>query len=238
MKPIIGLNLDIKAGQPARAYIKMDYLDAVVKAGGIPVLLPPLNDEDLNALLTNIQGLILIGGPDYCPSLYGEAAHDSVELIDERRQDFDLRLMKRALSEPGLPLLGICGGLQLLNITLGGSLIQDIQSELPESQVVHTQGNDCNNGCNKHQVAIEADSRLGKIYGHTKLAVPTSHHQAVRKLGRGLKAVAYADDGVVEAIELPEHQFAIGVQWHPERDYAGNSNLFQEFVKQSAQRGK
>jgi len=163
MKPIIGINLDIEAGPPSRASVQTNYLQAILQAGGIPLLLPPMPVEDLDVLLKSIQGLLLIRGRDYSPSLYGENAHDSVQLLDPRREEFDLRLIKQTMQKSDIPVLGICGGCQLLNISLGGSLIQDIKSHLPESAVVHTQSSSCGGPLHTHDVTFANGGLLSKI---------------------------------------------------------------------------
>ncbi len=231
MKPIIGINLDVTGGSPPQAAIQSTYFEAVQKAGGIPVLLPPMPDSDLDDLFRSLQGLMLIGGLDYCPTKYGEQASSLVELCDPRREDFDFRLIDRTISRTDMPILGICAGAQLLNIALGGSLIQDINSELPDTQVVHTINAGWQANPHKHPINLKLSSQLGKIYKSDRLNVPTSHHQSVKKLGQGLIAVAHADDGIIEAIELEGRPFTIGVQWHPERDFEGNADLFKHFVQ-------
>jgi putative glutamine amidotransferase len=236
MKPLIGINLDIKAGPPEEARIQTTYTDAIVKSGGIPILLPPMPDEDLAEVVKRLDGLMLIGGPDYCPSLYKEEADETVELINARRQSFDLNLMRAALKRANMPLLGVCGGAQLLNIELGGSLVQDIKSAFADSKVEHNTVNGWKNGYNKHDVRLEKDSIIAGIYRVERLAVPTSHHQSVKDLGSGLKVTALADDGVIEAIELIESEFVVGVQWHPERDYETNKPLFDRLISASRER--
>ncbi len=234
MKPIIGINLDVTSGSPPQAAIQTTYYEAIQKAGGIPILLPPMSDDDLDELLRGLNGVLLIGGLDYCPSKYGEEASETVEVCDRQREEFDFRLIDRTLHQTDLPILGICAGAQLLNISLGGSLIQDINSELPETSVVHTINKGWQANPHKHPVNLQLSSQLGQIYRAERLDVPTSHHQAVKKLGRGLVAVAHADDGIIEAVELQGRDFVIGVQWHPERDFAGNAGLFQQFVQAAA----
>jgi putative glutamine amidotransferase len=235
MKPIIGINLDVMGGSPPQAAIQSTYFEAVQKAGGIPVLLPPMPDCDLDDLFRSLQGLMLIGGLDYCPTKYGEQASSLVELCDPQREDFDFRLIDRTISRTDIPILGICAGAQLLNIALGGTLIQDINTELPDTQVVHTINVGWQADPHKHPINLKLSSQLGKIYKSDRLNVPTSHHQSVKNLGQGLIAVAHADDGIIEAIELEGRPFTIGVQWHPERDFEGNANLFKHFVQAASQ---
>jgi len=234
MKPIIGINLDIEKGPPARAQVNLDYYESVQIAGGIPLLIPPLPDEDLLVLLEKIDGLVLIGGDDYSPRIYGEEPSDKVDLLDPRREEFDLRLVRHALDRPQMPVLGICGGLQLINVGLGGSLIQDIPSALPHSKVAHSKPDAWLTGFQRHHVSIEPDTLLSRIYRVESVEVNSFHHQAIKQLGSGLKVSAHANDGVIEAIEITDRVFAVAVQWHPERDYEGNRSLFEQFVKESS----
>ncbi len=231
MKPIIGVNVDIKKGPPPEAALQIPYLEAVEKSGGIPVMIPPLNDEDLRAVLRRIDGMLLIGGADYSPKRYDEETDDTVKLIHERREEFDFRLLNELLKEEQLPILGICLGCQLLNIGLGGSLHQDIKKHFGESDVMHASPNGWEVGFNMHDVVVtDKESKLYNIFKKDRLGVSTSHHQAINRLGKGLKITAYSDDGVVEAVELPDRKFVIGVQWHPERDYEQNRPLFEQFI--------
>lgn len=235
MKPLIGINMDVEAGPPAKASIQNLYIQAVQKAGGIALAIPPMPDEDLKELVAKLNGLVLIGGRDYSPTRYGEEACPKVQQIDSSREDFDFRLINMTLQDTHMPVLGICAGCQLLNIALGGSLMQDIPSDLPDSSVHHSlpPGKtlaDFPEGFMRHSVNIFPDSQLASMYPK-QLTVPTSHHQGIKDLGKGLKATANADDEIIEAVELVSRPFTIGVQWHPERDYAGNKKLFEEFIK-------
>jgi putative glutamine amidotransferase len=232
MKPIIGINADVDR-QTQEAQVQSHYYNSILKAGGIPIIIPPMPEEDLDKVLAQINGLMLIGGGDYNPKHYKEEAHSKTNMCSPLRDEFDLRLIQRAVVGTNLPVLGICAGAQALNIGLGGSLIQDIPSHIPSSQVVHS-GAGSHEGTLKHHVKIDSGSKLSKIYGLTELAVPTSHHQAVQRLGAGLHATAYADDEIIEAVEYKDKQFVIGVQWHPERDFDSNKKLFEEFVAQAA----
>lgn len=234
MKPLIGINVDIDTGPPRRATVQGTYFDAITKSGGIPVLVPPMPDADLKVLLERLNGVMFIGGSDYCPSLYGEEQDASVQLVAQERNDFDYNFVKQVVTETSLPVLGICGGCQLLNIGLGGSLVQDIPKVVPDSKVVHTSQSGWKNGWHKHTVNILADTKLSHIYGVKSVPVPTSHHQAVKAPGRGLVISARTEDNIVEAVELENRPFVIGVQWHPERDFENNKALFAEFVKQAS----
>ncbi|MBU6451153.1 MAG: gamma-glutamyl-gamma-aminobutyrate hydrolase family protein [Cyanobacteria bacterium REEB67] len=236
MKPLIGINLDIKTGPPEEARIQTTYTDAIVKSGGIPILLPPMPEADLAEVVRRLDGIMLIGGLDYCPSLYKETAHHTVELADPKRQEFDLTLLRQALKQANMPLLGVCAGAQLLNIELGGTLVQDVKTSFAESTVEHSTVDGWKNGYNKHDVILSRDSIIGGIYPRDRFPVPTSHHQSVKDLGIGLKVTATADDGVIEAIELADSNFVVGVQWHPERDYETNKPLFDRLIAVSLER--
>jgi putative glutamine amidotransferase len=234
MKPIIGINVDIHHGPAQEAAVQGNYIRAVQRAGGIPLLVPPMPDDDLNEVLARINGLMLIGGDDYDPKHYQEEACEKVRLAEPARDDFDIRLIQRAVVANNMPVLGICAGAQALNIGLGGSLIQDIPSELTHSKVQHKSPNGWEKGWNFHQVKIEPKSKLAQIYGNRTIDVPTSHHQAVKRLGAGLTPAAHAEDGIIEAVEYDDKPFTIGVQWHPERDFDNNRKLFEEFIKHAA----
>ena len=216
-KPVIGLNLsnNLEDGTTPTMKINDEYVDAVTAAGGTPLLIPQLDDEqDIRSLLELCDGFLLIGGYDYDPLSWGEKdRHPSVQLCDPRRQRFDL-LLVRLLLQSDLPVLGICGGHQLINIGRGGTLYQDIFSDRelhgvlphrrPKSELAH-------------EVSIVPGSKLEKITGKQTLAVNSTHHMAVKVIGEGLKVTARSKDGYVEAIENTDPgRFILGVQWHPE----------------------
>lgn len=230
MKPLIGINLDIKKGPPQEASIQTTYTDSILKSGGLPVLLPPMPEVDLRYIVQRLDGIMLIGGADYCPTLYNEEPDETVELAEPRRQEFDLTVAKLALADEEMPVLGICLGCQLINILQGGSLVQDIKSTFPESNVEHSSKEGWKNGFVRHSVKLAAESKISGIYAKQDFEVPTSHHQSVKQVGRGLDIVAHADDGIIEAIEMKERSFVLGVQWHPERDYETNKPLFDSLV--------
>ncbi|MDP3508555.1 MAG: gamma-glutamyl-gamma-aminobutyrate hydrolase family protein [Candidatus Melainabacteria bacterium] len=234
MKPRIGLNLDVVEGPPDQLVLNISYWEAILRAGGTPVLLPPSPDDNLEQHFDGLSGLILIGGKDYSPYLYGESLDPKVDLAHPLRQSFDVRLVEYCLKKTAIPLLGICAGHQLLNISLGGSLIQDIDSHLPEGSIKHRLDANSESKMASHDVSIEPGSLLSEVYGASQIKVTSSHHQAVQRLGKGLRVSARSCDGVIEAIELTERFFTIGVQWHPERDMSSHSLLFESFVRASA----
>ena len=185
------------------------YVDKVAQAGGLPVLLPPA--DDVADVLPRLDGLVLSGGSDVEPSLFGAARHPAAGPFFAARDNAELELCRHALASD-LPVLGICRGLQVINVALGGTLHQ----HLPDLV-----GNDSHSpqadGYGTHKVSVASGSALSGILGRSEAAVPTHHHQAIDRLGAGLVATAWADDGVIEAVELEARSgFMVAVQWHPE----------------------
>ncbi|HEY9754980.1 MAG TPA: gamma-glutamyl-gamma-aminobutyrate hydrolase family protein [Oculatellaceae cyanobacterium] len=234
-KPLIGINVDLAESKRKEASIPCYYYEAIEKSGGIPVLIPPMPEQDMRSVLGKLNGLLLIGGDDYPPSMYGEKPDPKTSVMNQERSDFDLALIKEALHESKLPILGICAGCQILNIGSGGSLVQDIPSHHPESKIVHGGPYSAQEGPHMHKVTFEKSTRLSKIYEPASLTVPTSHHQCVGKVGKDLNVAAKTDDGLPEAVERTGERFVVGVQWHPERDFEHNKALFAEFIKQATE---
>jgi putative glutamine amidotransferase len=212
--PLVGITsvyLEGQGGEPARAGVNMTYVEAVASAGAIPVVLPPLADEDaLAAYLERLDGLVLVGGRDIPPEAYGEEPGPTVVPMPRERWDFESALLRKWLATDK-PVLGICLGSQFANVVRGGSLIQDIPTEIGD-EVVHS----ARAGVH-HRVRIEPESRLHTILGEREIDVWARHHQAVRTAGDGLTVVARSDDGLIEATEISDKPFAVFVQWHPER---------------------
>lgn len=197
--------------------LRDDYVRAVETAGGLPLVLAPGKPEDAPALaaeyLDRVQALVLSGGADVDPALYGEARHPTVKRVFPERDAFELALCREALRRD-MPTLAICRGHQLLNVATGGTLFQDIASQV-EAAVVHDPDQERWERC--HDVVLLPGTRLRDILGQERVAVNSFHHQAVKELGRGLVLSARGcDDGVIEGMEMPDRKFMIGVQWHPE----------------------
>lgn len=217
-RPLIGLSPD--EATPAtphavpRYELKRAYADAVLAAGGLPLVLPYSADPAVLAqLLGMVQGLVITGGAfDVPPELYGEAPRQGLGALKPARTDFELALIRGAL-ERGLPLLGVCGGMQILNVALGGTLYQDIATDVPGA-LAHEQQTD--RRLPAHPVQVQEGTLLSRACGAGELLVNSTHHQSVKALGRGLVASASSADGLVEALELPTALFVAGVQWHPE----------------------
>jgi glutamate racemase len=214
-------------------------LEAVAAAGGIPVLIPlNLSGPALHALYDSLDGILLAGGGDIAPAIYGEPPHEKLGEVDDERDRVELTLTRRALAD-GMPLLGICRGIQVLNVVAGGTLYQDIAAQRPDTLKHDCCVAECPSDYLAHQVHIAPDSRLATALGVTVAAVNSRHHQAVRDVASGMVIVARSPDGVVEGIELRTHSFAVGVQWHPENldaDADGRRGLFEAFVAAAGER--
>jgi len=223
------------AGRPRpRPYVFVlaDYFDAIIQAGGLPILLPPLdNDEDIRQVLAGLDGLLLTGGGDVDPSLYGRPLHPATKLASPRRLQFDLLLTKAALAFEK-PILAICLGAQMLNVAAGGTLRQDLEDQT-QGRLEHRQVP--NDDKEVHIVTISPGSSLAKIVGTSPLGVNSTHHHAVDTVAPGFKACSTASDGVIEAIERPTGPMTLGVQWHPERlrDSDRHRSLFKALVEQA-----
>jgi putative glutamine amidotransferase len=220
----------------AEMALGMKYLVAIDRAGGLPVVLPPLDAADVPPLLERLDGLCLSGGPDMDPGTYGGRYHPQLGPIEPELDQWELALAREADAR-GMPILAICRGLQVLNVARGGTLFQHLPDE-PGGEVAHRLPGKGQHGA--HDVEVDGDSLLARaLGGATSAHVNSYHHQAARRLGRGVKPVAWAPDGVVEGIELPDHEFAVGVQWHAEAivERPEQRTLFNEFVAAAGRYG-
>lgn len=229
--PRIGLTTtpSVLEDRPVEA-LDRPYVDAVAAAGGVPLLLPVLDPGRAATVVEGLDGLLLSGGGDVDPAWYGCVASPHVRKVQAERDGWEMALLRAALAR-GLPVLGICRGAQLLNVAAGGSLVQ----HLPDvSDLAHCVDDRCNEEV--HDVRIEAGSRLHTVVGSDGFGVNSLHHQAVSRLGHGLVAVAWADDGTVEAIEGITPVRMLGVQWHPEllTDRPGHRALFEWLCAEAA----
>ena len=233
MRPLIGLNTTLaNMTDPlkAKALCHLKYIDAVVLGGGVPVLIPPYTDRSmLDDALATLDGFCLIGGPDYDPAHYGGHPQPPEQVMDPRRHRFDLWLADAILEGTRKPVLGICGGHQLIALARGAALVQDLKSEWrpPDAGVTtlphagdYRRGTPDEGNTYRHALTLARGSLIARIIGRTTVASNSFHHQAVQpqRLGNGIVATAWSADGVVEAIECPgAARFLLGVQWHPER---------------------
>jgi putative glutamine amidotransferase len=221
--PLIGITASLKGDADSIAQrttldsswkVNPDYIASVAQAGGLPVVLPPIV-EAVEEMVQSIDGLLLSGGSDLDPSYYGEEALPEVDGTLPERDIFEMTLLGHAL-ERGMPVFGICRGLQVLNVALGGTLHQDLPSQLSDGPIAHRQ--QIPKWRWTHEVDVDEDSNLARIIEATKLRVNSLHHQAIKDLADPLIPVAHATDGVIEAMEsrdLSRH-WLVGVQWHPE----------------------
>ena len=229
-KPIIGIGSDVQhlEGQRDRAFAFLTYVESLRRAGAIPVIIPP-QPENAAGIMEELDGILLAGGDDCDPALYSDERHPScTDLMDARRQENDLALAKFA-RQHRIPTLGICLGLQMMNVASGGTLIQDIDSQF-ETEIRHASQPEDRA---RHDIIIEQGTKLSTLLPAVECNVNSSHHQAIGRVAEGLRVTAHAPDGLVEGLEDPKHPFYIGVQWHPE-DMNGEHSataLFEAFVK-------
>lgn len=227
MRPLIGITSyaeEVRWGvwTEDAAVVPIAYVNAVEKAGGRPLLVPPTEDgveETLDAL----HGVIFSGGSDLDPGLYGADAHPATDAPKPRRDQAEIAMLQAALARD-MPVLAICRGSQLLNVARGGDLVQHLPEVVGHERHRHDPG-----AFSDHAVQLAEDSRLGGLLGR-HAPVKSHHHQGMGRLGDGLREVAWAEDGVVEGLEDPEKRFALGVLWHPEEgeDYALFKGLVDE----------
>lgn len=231
-RPLIGLTTYLEQAQTGvwdvqAAFLPKVYFEAVTKAGGIAVLLPPqpVDSEIANAVLDSLHGLIITGGKDVDPARYGQQAHPETDAPRKDRDAWEDALLTAAI-EREVPFLGICRGAQMLNVARGGTLVQHLPDVLGSTRYGLGEGNFATN-----EVAVDADSRLSEVLGNSAaLDVKSYHHQAIDELGEGLVVSARSDDGTIQAVELTSVPFGVAVQWHPEQD-ADDIRLFAGLVE-------
>jgi putative glutamine amidotransferase len=233
-QPLIGITTYRTTNESHHPILALgeNYVQAVAQAGALPVLVPlGLPDDQVNGILVRLDGILFSGGGDIEPAAFGMESVPEVKSVDPDRDRVEIRLVKTALSE-GLPFLGICRGLQVINVALGGSLYTHIADQHPQA-LKHDYSPDWPRDHLPHAVRVEPDSRLAAILRMKNPKVNSLHHQGVCHLAPGLQAVAWAPDTLIEAVELPGHPFGLGVQWHPEWLTAHTSmrTLFHAFVE-------
>ena len=231
-KPLIGINADFrsaKGNQPSFSVVTAGYYDSILRAGGIPVVVPPMEDEDdINSVLDKLDGFVMIGGADLDPRRDGFMLHPTVRPMDRRRESFDRRVMQLII-ERRIPVFGIGVGMQLLNVTKGGNLFLHIPEDLPTA-IPHRDPQDPGH---RHSLEIEADSLMERVYGDGEIRVSSRHHMAIDEVAPGFRVTARCPDGVVEAIESDNPEWiAIGTQFHPENEAASalDVRVFEEFL--------
>jgi putative glutamine amidotransferase len=232
-------------GIPTRYHEKSEYigqirhyLDAVLWAGGLPLLIPTLDDRSIiEEYVRHAHGILLPGSPtDIDPKHYGTAAHEKLGKLYPERDATDFAILDLVESQPNIPVLGICFGIQSLNVYRGGSLVQDIPA-LVDKAAVHDEDDDKPPA--RHMIRIAEGSLIARLASRAEMEVNSYHHQAIDRPGRNLRPVAFANDGVIEAVEDTTGRFVVGVQWHPERGWREDpfsKSLFSRFIEQAALR--
>jgi putative glutamine amidotransferase len=240
-RPSIGITPDVSTATPenplTRYELKTAYAEAILRAGGLPFILPFTDDRAcLDGYLDRVSGLLITGGAfDIPPEAYGEAPKEGLGALKPGRTNFEFSLLKAARARQ-LPVLGVCGGMQLLNVAWGGTLHQDIGRELPNARP-HEQTHDRTHP--HHPVDVKDGTVLADALGRGQLMVNSTHHQAVKTVGPGLQVSAVSPDGVIEAIECKQEPFVVGVQWHPELlidTVPPNLGLYRAFVTRARER--
>ena len=228
-KPIIGISIDTGIKKTYSKFpwyaIRINYVNSIISSNGIPLMLPS-KPELADHYFNLIDGMLLTGGDfDIDPKIYGEKKDKSVVHLDKPRTNFEIKMARLSLKK-NKPILGICGGQQLLNVVLNGSLIQHIK----KTTVKHEQIQPRNN--HSHKVQINLKSKLYKIVKKKEFRVNSAHHQAIKKVGKNLNVNAIAEDGIIEGIELNNHKFFLGIQWHPEFFISNyDKKIFKAFIK-------
>ena len=228
MKPVIGITTYLTRArfenwEEDTALVPADYLHAIERAGGRALLVPP-SEEAIDETLDALDGVVFSGGADLDPQLYGQEAHPETKGVVAERDRGELALLQAALARD-MPVLAVCRGVQVLNVALGGDLVQHLPEVVGHENHKHTPGEYAD-----HDVTVEPDTRLGSLIGD-RAPVKSHHHQGLGRLGEGLRESARAEDGTLEALEDPSRRFALGVLWHPE---AGEDmRLFEALVEEA-----
>ena len=237
MKPIIGISAHPRVAETATGPALLHtasrfYVEGVERAGGVPVILPVLDPDLVEDLLSAVSGLLLTGGGDVQPSRYGARPIAETHNVDPLRDACEIRLIEVAIAAD-MPLLATCRGMQVLNVAMGGSLIQHVPAVTGQA---HDHADRWREGV--HRVKIEPDSHLAEALGATEVAVNSIHHQAVDQAAPGTRAVAWAEDDTVEALEVIGSPHIVAVQWHPEllEDWPEQQGLFRQLVEHAAAR--
>jgi putative glutamine amidotransferase len=239
VKPVIGIAahpriVEIATGRELLHTANRFYVDGVERAGGVPVVLPVLDPDAVDYMLNVVDGVLLTGGGDVAPSRYGAMPISETHGVDPMRDAFEIRLIQAAI-EADVPMLATCRGMQVLNVAMGGSLIQHVPHATGQQHDRVDRWRDA-----VHRVKVEPDSHLAEALGATEVEVNSIHHQAVDQAAPGTRAVAWAEDDTVEAIEVPGSPHIVAVQWHPEllEDWPEHQGLFRQLVEHAAQRAR
>ena len=233
MKPIIGITTfqSINANGHPTIMMMQSYVKAVIQAGGVPVLIPSLIAEDgWDILYSRLDGILFSGGGDIGLAHSPGEPHPRIDDVDPARDTIEFKMVQAAASD-GKPFLGICRGCQVMNVALGGTLYTHILDQLPNA-LDHSYPSNMRTVL-VHEIKIEEGTRIAEVFGEPIIKVNSLHHQGLKDIPPSIRVAGHAPDGLVEAIELPDHPFGLAVQWHPEwlTDQEGTRNLFKQFVE-------
>lgn len=240
MQPIIGITAGKEKSDTNIQKITLidKYVEAILHAGGIPLIIPAVTSKDLiSSIFQKIDGVLLTGGGDIETLRYNGENHPRVYGVDVERDQLEIDLVLSAVTNKK-PLLGICRGIQIINVALGGDLYSDI-SDQRENSLRHDWFPDYPRDMLAHEVLALNNSRLHEITGCDQMKVNSLHHQGIRSIAPGLTATAFAEDGIIEAVEMDDHPFFLGVQWHPEWIYNQNTTkqIFKTFIQTTIKNG-
>lgn len=229
MKPVIGITADVEISE--KHFLNSEYVRAVIRAGGLPMIIPVGIEKDVDQLIGILDGLLLSGGTDINPMLFNEEPHAYLGEVSPSRDSIELELVRQML-KTGKPILGICRGLQILNVAVGGSVYQDLHKQNEGPILQHLQK--APNTHPSHYVEVEKGSLLESLAGGERIQVNSYHHQSLKVVPPVFKVTGMANDGIIEAIESTNQQFILGVQWHPEllsvKGDAVSLRIFEEFI--------
>lgn len=232
MEPVIGITCGHEVASHERFYVNRSYIKSIEMAGGIPLIIPALEDKArLTYLVEQLDGLLLPGGYDIDPQLFGEEPIPELGLVDPIWDELEISVAQMALGRQ-IPILGICRGIQVLNVAAGGTLFQDISTQVKGRTIQHQQS--APRWYPSHEITIEPDSIVERMLGTARTRVNSFHHQAIKAVAPDFRVTAKSRDGVIEAIESKVLDFVVGVQWHPEtmwEEYPVFRGIFREFVK-------
>jgi putative glutamine amidotransferase len=230
MKPVIGITANFSSEDSPVTSLRMNYVDAVTSAGGVPIILPSVGDQEaIRRQIESCNGFIFTGGPDINPARYGKGQHPTISPLSERREDFDFALIRQVI-DARKPFLAICLGCQEVNVALGGTLIRDIASET-STTIQHSWKQAPY--LKRHDVAIEPRTKLADLVGTNTLSTNSAHHQAVDQPAAAVQVSSRCTDGIIESYEVRNYPFGLGIQWHPEYliAEAPHLNLFKGLVR-------
>jgi putative glutamine amidotransferase len=228
LKPIIGISSSLNEQVLT---VPTEYIQAITKFGGVPLILPNVQKDAIDSMVQMLDGLLLTGGGDIDPTLFNEEPHQHLGSITPERDEFEIAIIHKML-KLNKPILGICRGMQILNIAIGGDMFQDIYTQSQSKLLQHAQVAPRNHA--SHFVKVTEGSMLSDIVQVEKIKVNSFHHQAIREIPSDFKACAIASDGIIEAFESTIHSFVMGLQWHPEcllsKNDLASTSIFKAFI--------